>query len=216
MDGAEVAGPVAAVVAAYLIGGIPFGLLIGKWAKGLDVREHGSKNIGATNVGRVCGWGWGLLVLGLDGMKGFGPVFWLTPALVARWGEAGSAGLAAPAAGLAAIVGHLAPPYLGFKGGKGVATSAGVFLALAPLTVAVAAAVFAGVVAIFRMVSLGSVLAALALPVAYLLRPPAGARPPDAVLALCVVAAVLVVVRHRENLRRIAAGTEPRLGGSKR
>ncbi len=217
MSLSAIGGVAAAAAIAYLVGGIPFGLLVGKWAKGVDVREHGSRNIGATNVGRVCGWGWGVLVLALDGMKGFAPVWWLAPAMAGALGaDASSARAAGPAAGLAAILGHLAPPALGFKGGKGVATSAGVFLALAPVTTAIAASVFALVVALFRMVSLGSVLAALALPVAYVLRPPEGATLPDAVLALCGVAAALVVLRHRENLRRIAAGTEPRLGGSKK
>jgi glycerol-3-phosphate acyltransferase PlsY len=119
-------------------------------------------------------------------------------------------------AGLAAIVGHLAPPWLRFKGGKGVATSAGVFLALAPLATLAALGVFAVVIALSRMVSLGSLAAAVVLPVAYASWPPAGASLPDPTLVLCGIAAVLVVVRHRENVKRIVAGTEPRLWGNRK
>ncbi len=203
----------AAAAAAYLVGGIPFGLIVARAARGIDIREHGSRNIGATNVGRVCGWRWGALVLALDGAKGFAPVFWLAPWIVVAAGRGGEdAGRASVASGLAAILGHLAPPWLGFKGGKGVATSAGVFLALAPAAAGIALAVFLVTVAAFRMVSLGSVVAAVALPAAYALVPPGGF---DAVFGLSAAVALLVLFRHRENLQRIAAGTEPKIGRSK-
>lgn len=201
----------AVALGAYLIGGIPFGLLVGKAAKGIDVREHGSKNIGATNVGRVIGWRWGALVLALDGLKGFAPVCGVAETL----GPGPDARTVILAVGLAVIVGHLAPIYLGFKGGKGVATSAGVFLALTPSAAGIALAVFLVTVAAFRMVSLGSVLASVALPIAYGWYGPPETGLPDGTLLLCLAAAALVIVRHRANLQRIAAGTEPRIGRSK-
>jgi glycerol-3-phosphate acyltransferase PlsY len=200
------------VVAAYLIGAIPFGLLVGKAWRGIDIRQHGSGNLGASNALRVLGKKIGVTVLLLDALKGAGPVLGFPTLLSAAGFEVPSWGPAALA--LAAILGHVFPIYLGLRGGKGVATSAGAFGALHPAAFGVALATFALVVGGLRIVSLGSVLAAVALPAAaILLDGPSlafgaeGAR----TMALLLVG-LLVILRHRANLRRLLAGTEPRLG----
>ena len=155
----------AVVVSAYLIGAIPFGLLIG-FLNGKDVRKEGSCNIGATNVTRVVGKWWGKLCFLCDFLKGFLPVI-----LTMRLLDPGSGWLTALAA-VAAMLGHVFPVYLGFKGGKGVSTAAGAALALCPLAVVIAGAVWVIVFFLSRYVSLASLAAALALPVSasFLLR----------------------------------------------
>jgi glycerol-3-phosphate acyltransferase PlsY len=188
---------------AYLIGSIPTGLIVARLAGGTDPRSQGSGNIGATNVGRVLGRGAGLITLAGDVLKGAaGP-------LLAGWVVAGSPD--APAfmalAGAGAVMGHIYPLFLGLKGGKGVATAAGVFLVLSPLSLSIAAAVFALLVWRWRYVSLGSIGAALALPVGVLAT---GGEPAYAFLAGGVAA--LVVTRHRENITRLRQGREMRLG----
>lgn len=188
----------------FALGSIPFSLLIGRFLGGVDIRRTGSGNVGATNVARTAGWGAGFLALLLDLAKGAGAV------LLARWlvrhAPAGDL-----VAGGMAVLGHLFSPFLGFRGGKGVATGAGVFLVLAPGAVGAAALVFALTVGIGRYVSLASVLAAVTLPVASYLM---GLRGGITLLALMV--ATLVVARHRGNLARLAAGQERRLGGARR
>ncbi len=196
----------AAAAAAYLAGAVPFGLVVGRALRGLDIREHGSRNLGATNAWRVLGPRIGVLVLLLDAGKG------LVPVLAAR-ALAGEA--AAFAAGAAAILGHVFPIYLRFRGGKGVATSAGVLAALAPVETAVAAVAFALALAATRIVSVGSLAAAVALPATAILRDPGTAlasRLP--ITGLALAAAVLVFVRHRANLGRLARGLEPRIGAA--
>ncbi len=202
---------------AYLVGAIPFGLLVGRAWKGIDIREHGSGNLGATNALRVLGTKVGVLVLLLDAAKGALPVL-LLPLLAARLGAPAAPGLAP--AGLpvlvagCAVVGHVAPVYLGFRGGKGVATSAGAILALHPAAFGAAFLTFAFTLALSRIVSLSSLAAALALPAAAVaLDGVAVALGPEAPrTALFVLLAALVWVRHRSNVRRLLAGTEPRLG----
>jgi len=190
---------VGVIGAAYLLGAIPFGLILGKLAGGTDVRRLGSGNIGATNVARSLGMGAGLLTLALDLGKGAAAV-WLARRYAAEtWVPS--------VAALAAVVGHIFPVYLRFRGGKGVATGCGAFLVLDPAGTLGAAGVFAAVVAVSRRVSLGSVVASAALPVILLLR---GA--PGPVSGTALASTVLIVYRHRENLRRILAGSEPRLG----
>ncbi len=174
--------------AAYVAGSIPFGLLVAR-AKGVDIRAAGSGNIGATNVARVVGKPLGVLVLVLDAAKGFGPTF---AAL-----RAGGPQVAA-IAGILAIVGHVFPVWLRFRGGKGVATALGVFLALAPVEAGIAFATYAVVYGIRRISSVGSLCGGAALLVAMLVR-----GQPPAILALGGAAFALIVWRHRGNIARI-------------
>ena len=187
----------------FVLGAIPFSWVVARLFGGLDIRAVGSGNVGATNVARSLGYGPGLFALLLDAAKGAAAV------LVARalTGGGGGGGMAELLAGGLAVLGHNFSPFLGFRGGKGVATGAGVFAALAPGALLVAAGVFLAVVLVFRLVSLGSVLATLAVAPAVVL---IYGDSRLAVLALLV--AVLVVARHRTNLERIARGSEPRLG----
>jgi len=190
--------------AAALLGSIPFGVLVTRLLGLSDPRAAGSGNIGATNVIRTSGWLPGLLTLAGDALKGILAAAWI-PALAAP----GSPPLPfhLPAAALGAVVGHMFSPFTGFKGGKGVATGFGVFLYWTPLAAAWAALVFAGAVAATRYVSLGSILAALALPVAGA----AAGYPEPAVLTSALVAA-FIVRRHADNIRRLFRGEEHRLG----
>lgn len=193
------------VLAAYLLGAIPNGLLLAK-AKGIDLRQTGSGNIGATNVFRCVGKGWGILAFVLDALKGFVPAFCF-PRLMASapdW-----LGLAC---GVAAVAGHNWPVWLGFKGGKGVATSAGMLLGIAPAAVGIGFGVFAVTVAATRFVSLGSILAAVAVPAAYLALNGTGNQLLAGVL---VGLGLLVIVKHRANIRRLLQGAEPRITGKK-
>jgi glycerol-3-phosphate acyltransferase PlsY len=192
----------AAVLLSYVMGSIPTGFWLGLWLRGVDIRRHGSKNIGATNTLRVLGKPLGAAALVGDMAKGAIPVVFIAP--LSEWNYAPIA------CGLAAICGHTFSLFLRFRGGKGVATSAGVFLGLAPLPTMIAAAVFAAVVAATRMVSAGSILGSVAIAIAVFVFPT-----DNAVRAIAVAIALLVIVRHRDNIRRIRAGTENRLGGAK-
>ena len=189
----------AIIIVAYLIGSIPFALLLARRFGEADLRRVGSGNLGAANVMRASGVAAGLLVAALDMTKGAASVW-----LAAR----GSAGAALPAAaGLAAIIGHIYPVWLRFRGGKGVATACGVFAVLTPLALPPALAVFVAVVWMTKYISLGSVVATIALPpLAYALGSPA-----PSVLA-AFAAAVVIVFRHRSNVWRLRTGTERRLG----
>ena len=193
-------------LAGYLLGSIPFGYLIVRLTRGTDVRASGSGNIGATNVNRVAGAGAGLATLLLDAGKGYLAV-WLAGRMTG--GEV--AWMAA--AGLAAVVGHLYPVWLGFRGGKGVATAVGVFVPLCWMAVAAAAVVWVVVVSIWRYVSLASVVAAAVLPVCtYLLYAPGTHHaPPLSVSLVTAGISILIIVKHRENVRRLLAGSENRL-----
>jgi len=193
-----------AALAAYLIGGVPFGYLLFRWTRGGDIRSVGSGNIGATNVARSAGWAVGVTTLLLDAAKGIAAV-----ALARAICENDRAGAAAAA--LAAVAGHCYPIYLGFRGGKGVATGCGAFAVLDPESMGIALAVFAIVVAATRMVSAGSVLAAIAFPAAC-----AATGFGTIPSFLAAGAGALIVARHRENLRRIFRGAEPRLGAARR
>ncbi len=186
------------LVVAYLCGSVPFGLLIAR-ARGVDVRQVGSGNIGATNVARTLGKRTGALVLFLDALKGLAPV------LAARLLWPARPELAA-GAGLAAILGHVFPVWLKLRGGKGVATGLGVFLALSPLATAVAAALFLAVYATKRIVSVGSLAAATALPIAMLVL-----HEPRTHVALAVAVWLLVMVRHRGNIQRLLRREERKL-----
>lgn len=184
---------------AYLIGSIPFAYLLARRLRGIDVRRVGSGNVGAANVFRTTGAAGGLVVLMLDMAKG------LTAVMLVRRLDADPVGMAA--AGLAAIIGHIYPVWIGFRGGKGVATACGVFAVLAPAATAGALLLFAGTLWWTRYVSVGSLVASIALgPVAYFTHAPI----PTVVGAM--LAAVLIAARHRGNLSRLHAGTERRLG----
>ncbi len=191
----------------YLSGSLPWGLWLGRWLRGIDVREHGSKNLGATNVYRVLGPRLGLATLALDILKGAFPV-WVAAALPAPELSGRARELLAVAAAAAAVTGHVWTCFAGFKGGKGVATTVGVLLALAPAAFAIFVAVFLATVAITRYVSLGSTLGALAFSISLAWLAPSGVRSPVFWLGLGL--GLVVVVRHRENLRRLARGEERR------
>jgi glycerol-3-phosphate acyltransferase PlsY len=179
---------------AYLLGSIPTGLLLGN-ACGIDVRKEGSGNIGATNLYRTVGRKVGVMTLAGDCLKGMLPVLAVKysslPIEYAAW------------VGLAAFCGHVFSVFLRFKGGKGVATALGVFLALSPLAVAVALGVFAVLMLVWRYVSLGSIGAAAVMPIAVWAL--GGGRVMGVVT---MIVAVIVIFRHTENIRRLAAGTE--------
>jgi glycerol-3-phosphate acyltransferase PlsY len=195
-------------VAAYLIGSIPFGILLAKLFRGVDVRKAGSGNIGATNVARVAGPLPGILTLVLDGVKGAAAVW-----LAARF--ANESALWMTVAGLSALLGHCFPVWLRFRGGKGVATAAGMFLALCWPAALGAIGVFILVVLFSRFVSLGSVSAAAAMPLLiYLLWAPHHA-PPPAITFGAFAAAMLVVYKHDANIQRLVEGREPRFSFGK-
>src|SRR5579863_5099622 len=193
--------------ASYLLGSIPFGYLLVRIFRGEDVRQSGSGNIGATNVSRKSPL-LGVLTLLLDALKG--------TAAVALSYELADRAVAIPTydqlatAALFAVVGHMFPVWLKFRGGKGVATGLGSFVVIAPKAVLIAAAVFVLIVAIFRYVSLGSIVAVAILPFASWIidqfhAPPFG-------LVISSVASLLIIAKHHENIRRLLSGTESRLG----
>ena len=192
-------------VAAYLLGSIPFGYLIVKMRRGTDVRASGSGNIGATNVTRVAGKTAGVATLLLDTGKGYVAVW-----LAMRWSHENIRWIMAAA--LAAIVGHMFSCWLGFRGGKGIATGLGVFLPISWQAVLAALVVWIVVVAFWRYVSLGSVVSAAALPILVYLFYAPGHAPPRAVSLGTVVIVILIIFKHRENIGRLIAGTESRLG----
>ncbi len=203
--------PAIIIIVAYLLGSIPFGYLIVKLSGGGDVRAVGSGGMGATNVTRRAGKGAGVLTLVLDALKGVAAValarWLLAPGFGVNWWVA--------AAALAAIVGHIFPVWLRFRGGKGVATGLGVFVGLSPLAVACVLLVFVAVVWYTRYVSLGSMTAAAALPLFILLLDTLrGTGEPQHTLERLTVALVggaLIVFMHRANLDRLRSGTESKL-----
>lgn len=214
--------PAAAMVAlagGYLIGSIPFGVLAG-WCRGIDIRQAGSGNIGATNVGRHLGRPWGFAVFALDFLKGFGPTWW-GPAIAAAVGGGLSGGAVPEASGaewirigaaVGSVFGHVFPVTLGFKGGKGVATGAGACLALAPIPTGCGLVAWALVLAATRYMSLASIAGALTLPIAHPLRSEAAWPGDGPIEAVLILLALVVVLRHRGNLSRLLKGTEPKVG----
>jgi glycerol-3-phosphate acyltransferase PlsY len=215
--------PAAVIIIAYLLGSIPFGYLIVHATQGADVRETGSGGTGATNVSRRAGRAAGAITLVLDALKGataviFAELILGLPILTAG-GHAGSPLLSrgpteaqwwVAGAAIAAIVGHIFPIWLRFRGGKGVATGVGVLLMLAPIAVVFAALVFLLVVALTRYVSLGSIVAAVAIPFFVLLQN-AFIQPTESlapIMTVAIVGAALIVFAHRDNVRRLLQGSE--------
>ncbi len=185
----------------YLLGGIPTSFLVARVARGIDLRQHGSGNLGATNAFRVLGWKGATPIFLVDIAKGFAPAFFF-PA----WDGAAASGWAF-AYGALAIAGHVFSPYVGFRGGKGVATGAGVFLALAPVAVAIGTLIWIGLVATTGYVSLASMTAAVAIPVVIAFTH--GVAP---VFWVGVGVAAFVVFAHRANIGRLRRGEEHRFG----
>jgi acyl phosphate:glycerol-3-phosphate acyltransferase len=211
---------------AYLLGSIPFGYLLVKTFTGADVRAQGSGNIGATNVARTGKKGLAILTLVLDALKGYAAVWFALKYVERQFGNTSGwtfyrayaspyempvffAGLAA----LFAVIGHMYPVWLKFKGGKGVATALGVYLALAPKAIVVSIIVFFLVFAVTRYVSLGSILASLAFPVAFWYFHRADSTP-AVLLMICAIQA-LIIWKHADNIRRLASGTESKFGAKK-
>jgi acyl phosphate:glycerol-3-phosphate acyltransferase len=207
----------ATLVLAYLLGAVPFSLLIGRKVKGIDLREHGSGNLGATNVYRTLGAGWGGICLLLDMAKGVAAVLVMTLVVGSQ-----AAGESLPLrltpdmyrilAGIVAILGHGFSPFVGFRGGKGIATTFGVFLVLEPFPVLFAFAVFLAVFLATRIVSLGSLCAAAIFPWAVLIFEVRSPKPfSTTLIVFSFVLAAVVIWRHRANIARLRAGTEKTL-----
>ena len=186
------------VLAAYLIGAFPSSFVVGKLTRGIDLRQHGSGNLGATNAFRVLGWKAATPVFILDIFKGWLPAF-VFPRIDGH--PAWELGLAY---GAAAIVGHVFSVYVRFKGGKGVATGAGVFLALAPAAVGITTIVWMTLLFVTGIVSIASISAAIMLPIAVLL-----IGSPPLVLALALALSLFVIYAHRANIKRLMRGEEP-------
>lgn len=191
------------IIVSYLVGGIPFGFIIGKM-KGIDIRKEGSCNIGATNVSRVVGRWYGKLCFFCDLLKGFLPVF------VAQKYFASDFQYMAIACGFFAVAGHMFTPYLKFKGGKGVATAGGVMLALAPVPFLIAFAAWVAVFMTTRYVSLGSIVASIVLPVSAALLKVSRIQPKISweVIIFFAVIGGASIWKHKANIIRLKNGTE--------
>ncbi|MFN8588590.1 MAG: glycerol-3-phosphate 1-O-acyltransferase PlsY [Candidatus Eisenbacteria bacterium] len=198
---------VAALAVGYVCGSLPWGLWLGRWFKGVDVRTVGSGNLGATNVYRSLGPGIGVATLLLDIAKGALPV-WLVPGAAFAAAFPGGADWCAVAVAFAAVAGHVFTFLAGFKGGKGVATSAGVLLALSPPAFGVFLLVFFATLLATRFVSLGSMLGAVAFTVALWRFSPGGFASPRVMLGMLL--AVVVIMRHKDNISRLLRGQENR------
>jgi glycerol-3-phosphate acyltransferase PlsY len=190
------------IIASYLIGAIPSGFVLAKAFSSTDIRQEGSGNIGATNVTRVLGKKLGALTLAGDLLKGFLPVC-IGSYLVSSLNVV-------CLMGMAAFLGHLFPVYLSFKGGKGVATALGVFLYFAPVVILIESAIFVGVVGIWKYVSLGSLIAAAAMPLLLFLF-----AFPKQVVLLSIAVALLIFIKHKTNIQRLLSGTENKFGFKK-
>ncbi len=204
--------PLLILVGAYLAGSVPFGLIVARLAKGIDIREHGSKNIGATNVTRVLGAKWGVLCFVLDVLKGAMPVLLPNVLLTAddpnrtHWQVA---------AGLLAILGHMFPIWLGFHGGKGVATALGVVVMLAnPISTVITFGMFITCFTVTRIVSISSIGSAATFAVSQMcvLWPQPFREKTWSVAAFSLAVPTLIIVKHRSNIARLLRGKEPRFG----
>ncbi len=188
------------VVGAYFLGSLPTALLLVRWVTGTDVRKTGSGNVGGTNAARAAGLKIGAVVTVVDVAKGAVPV------LVMQWYDPAARWLAVTM--LAAVIGHIYPVWLRFKGGKGVATGFGAFLVLAPGPAAAALALWIVIVAVGRYVALGSMIASAVFPVIlFFMR-----HPPEPIIWAIVAVSALIVWKHRPNMENLVRGTEPRIG----
>ncbi|NOX36034.1 MAG: glycerol-3-phosphate 1-O-acyltransferase PlsY [Calditrichaeota bacterium] len=202
------------VLISYLIGSIPTSIITGKVLKGIDIREHGSGNAGATNVFRVLGWKAGVFVLVVDMLKGLIPTIWVY--------QLALKGVSWPVidlqilAGLSAVFGHIWTVFAGFRGGKGVGTGAGVVIGLAPIAVLVGVIVFIVTVAATRYVSLGSILASLTVPITLIIQRVAFQHAvPLELMIFSLFIPVLIIFTHRSNIQRLLKGQENRIQFSK-
>ena len=207
-------------VPSFLLGSIPFGYLLVRIFRKQDIRRHGSGNIGATNVARTGSKGLAIATLLLDALKGYTAVafgHWVAARVTDSSGAYATGEKLPPEtiimlmalAGLCAILGHMFTPWLGFEGGKGVATAVGAFAGIAPRAVLVSLALFIVIVAITRFVSLGSILGAIAFPIACWWMVPIMRDP--VTISLVAISSLLIVLRHRANIKRLLARSESRL-----
>jgi glycerol-3-phosphate acyltransferase PlsY len=197
------------LIGSYLLGSIPFGYLAGRIAR-IDIRNCGSGNVGATNVIRTLGKGYGYPVFALDFLKGFGAVkisIMIATQAQSEWNSPEMFGIVAA---ISSVLGHSFPVWLGFKGGKGVATSAGAFFALAPIAVLVGVAIWILTFWLTRYVSVASIVAAAALPLIILITTWLSRTTEKLLFYSSVCLAAVVIWRHRSNLSRLMRGTEPR------
>lgn len=194
------------IVVAYLLGSIPFGLILAKWVRGVDLRQFGSGNIGAANAVRAMGRGWGLVAFALDFLKGWAPVFF---AAHFAHEEVQRLPLLMVLCGTAAVLGHCFSIYLRFRGGKGVATGCGAIVAINPLIFVAGGIVWLITVLTTRYVGFASIMMGVTFPIATWFLVGESER---ALLIGAVLLTVLILIRHRSNLQRMMAGTEPRAG----
>jgi glycerol-3-phosphate acyltransferase PlsY len=212
--------PATLIIASYLVGSIPFSYLVARVASGTDIREAGSRNVGATNVARTAGKGAGVIALLLDIAKGYAAVEiarWIVlrpdwPFAAVSTSPLHSREMWIALAGLIAVLAHMFPVWLRFHGGKGVATATGVFLALDPIVVAAAAIVFVIVILSTRFVSLASILSAASVPIffRFLVN-----NAPFWRIVISIVIAITVITKHHSNIARLTQGTERRMGERK-
>ncbi len=197
------------LVSAYLIGSVPIGYIVGRVFFRRDIRTAGSGNIGATNALRAFGTTVGVIILLLDMLKGFGTV------MLAKAVLGSDSGWIA-ACGLAAILGHIFTIFLRFKGGKGVATAGGVFLALAPLALLMTLLSFIVITAITRYVSLGSILGALGFGVMVIMQQLMLVKPDYPLMVMSVAVVLMIILKHKDNIRRLLQGTENKIKFTKK
>ena len=196
------------IIVSYLLGSIPFGYIAGRIA-GIDIRTAGSGNVGATNVVRILGKRYGYPVFALDVLKGFGAVK-ISMVMSGQHLEWNSPEISGMVGAISSVLGHVFPPWLKFKGGKGVATAAGALLALMPIATLIGVAVWIIVFWLTRYVSLASLVATAALPIVILVIGSADGHSGRLLVYSSVCVAALVIWRHRSNLSRLLRGTEPR------
>jgi glycerol-3-phosphate acyltransferase PlsY len=195
-------------IVCYLIGSVPTGILLVRLLKGMDIRQFGSGSSGATNVSRVLGLKFGLLVLLVDTAKGFFPIFYLAPFLAGTGQIQLSVVPIKIILGLFAIAGHVWTVFANFKGGKGVGTGAGVILAISPLATVLCLAIWTIIFAVTRYVSIASMIAAISFPIVIF----AMGHPDKALQIFSVVLALLIIFTHRRNITRLLKGQEHRFG----
>ena len=203
------------LVTSYLVGSIPTAIIAGKLLKKIDIRDHGSGNAGATNVLRILGWKAGVVVLLIDMLKGFAAVYWLI-GLIHDIQNPDIYAIYQILAGMAAICGHIWTVFAGFKGGKGVGTAAGVFLGLQPLPVIICLIAFIGIVYRTRYVSLGSITAAVLLPIILFVQYIFLGEPiPIPHIIIAILLAGMIIWTHRENIQRLSTGEESKISFKK-